>query len=277
MKIITFNNHIKKPTILIFDSGVGGLSVYNKVKQMLPYAYYVYLFDNEGFPYGEKSQQFILKRVMNIITAIKQLHHVDLIILACNTVSIISLSYLRKKFICPIIGIVPAIKCATRLTRNGVIGLLVTPTTLKSNYIRNITNQFIKNYQFLQIGTSELVYLAEAKLHGKHVALSTIRTLLDPWLKIPTPPDTIILGCTHFPLLHEELQIILPNNIHLIDSSNNVAKKATWLINNNIIINKVDNNLTKNKAYCLNLTPSVLELYSTLKYYGFNELHQLNL
>ncbi|MGP1930172.1 MAG: glutamate racemase, partial [Arsenophonus sp. ET-DL12-MAG3] len=113
-------------TILIFDSGIGGLSIYYEVKRLLPDLHYIYVFDNDAFPYGEKSAEFIIKRIIQIIDQIQKKQTLAIAIIACNTASTVSLPILRAYFKFPIIGVVPAIKPAIKLTRNGVIGLLAT-------------------------------------------------------------------------------------------------------------------------------------------------------
>ena len=102
-----------RPTVLVFDSGVGGLSVYDEVRQMLPDLHYIYAFDNVAFPYGEKSEEFIVERVVEIVTAVAKRHPLSIIVIACNTASTVSLPALRAKFSCPVVGVVPAIKPAS--------------------------------------------------------------------------------------------------------------------------------------------------------------------
>ncbi len=115
-----------RPTVLVFDSGVGGLSVYNEIRQLLPKICIIYAFDNVAFPYGEKSEEFIVERVVEIVTAVQQRYPLALAVIACNTASTVSLPALREKFAFPVVGVVPAIKPAARLTANGIVGLLAT-------------------------------------------------------------------------------------------------------------------------------------------------------
>ncbi|MEQ5186908.1 glutamate racemase, partial [Providencia alcalifaciens] len=123
------------PTVLVFDSGVGGLSVYREIREKLPEAHYIYVFDNEAFPYGEKSQEFIIDRVVRIVSAVAEKHDIATIVIACNTASTVSLPALRAKFTeIPIVGVVPAIKPAAKLTCYGVVGLLATRATVKRPY-----------------------------------------------------------------------------------------------------------------------------------------------
>jgi len=173
-----------RPTVLVFDSGVGGLSVYDEVRQLLPDLHYLYAFDNAGFPYGEKSETFIVDRVVAIVEAITRSYPLSLVIIACNTASTVSLPALRERFAFPVVGVVPAIKPAARLTRNGVVGLLATRATVRRPYTHELVSQFAGSCKIEMLGSAELVELAEAKLHGAEVALDEVRRIVQPWLRI---------------------------------------------------------------------------------------------
>jgi len=131
-----------RPSVLVFDSGVGGLSVYQEVRQLLPDLHYIYAFDNVAFPYGEKSEEFIVERVLTIVSAIAKQHPLAMVIIACNTASTVSLPALREHLTCPVVGVVPAIKPAAKLTRNGVVGLLATRGTVQRDYTHELIERF---------------------------------------------------------------------------------------------------------------------------------------
>ncbi|MCA6964321.1 glutamate racemase [Pectobacterium carotovorum] len=268
------SNLPSRPTILVFDSGVGGLSVYDEIRQLLPGLHYIYAFDNEAFPYGEKSQQFIIDRVVEIVSAVQQRHQLALVVIACNTASTISLPALRERFTFPVVGVVPAVKPAAKLTRNGVVGLLATRATVQRPYTHELIARFATDCQILSLGSSELVELAEAKLQGETISISELQKILRPWLRLPEPPDTVVLGCTHFPLLAEELKMALPDGTRLVDSGAAIAKRTAWLIAN------LDNpplSTDKNLVYCLAITPKVATLWPILQRYGFDSLEKLPL
>lgn len=267
----------KRPTILVFDSGVGGLSIYAEVRETLPNANYLYVFDNEAFPYGEKTDQFIVDRVIAIIGAIYRQHTLDLVIVACNTASTISLSALRAHFLCPIIGVVPAVKPSASLTRNGIVGLLATRATIHRSYTHDLISQFAGNCQILHVGTGEMVDIAEAKLHGEIVSLPVLHKLLRPLLRATKPPDTVVLGCTHFPLLSQELKMVLPKGTHLVDSCSAIARRAAWLLKHDMYMCSLQRNRGMNTAYCLITTPKVLALIPALTRYGFGSLRKLTI
>ncbi|QTF10374.1 glutamate racemase [Brenneria izadpanahii] len=263
-----------RPTVLVFDSGVGGLSVYNEIRQLLPDLHYIYAFDNEAFPYGEKPQQFIIERVLSVVTAIQQRHRLALVVIACNTASTISLPSLRERFSFPVVGVVPAVKPAAKLTRNGVVGLLATRATVQRPYTHELIARFANDCQILLLGSSELVELAEAKLQGENISTDELQKVLRPWLRLPEPPDTVVLGCTHFPLLADELHLALPNGTRLVDSGAAIARRTAWLIAN---LEHAPVSAEKNLVYCLAITPKVATLWPVLQRYGFSSLEKLSL
>ncbi|MFP1843444.1 glutamate racemase [Lonsdalea quercina] len=263
-----------RPTVLILDSGVGGLSVYDEVYKLLPDLHYIYAFDNEAFPYGEKPEEFVIQRVLAIVEAVQQRYPLSMVIVACNTASTISLPALRARFSFPVVGVVPAVKPAAKLTRNGVVGLLATRGTVQRTYTQELIARFANGYRILMLGSSELVDLGEAKLRGESVSTEELRRILKPWLKLSEPPDTVVLGCTHFPLLKEELKEVLPDGTRLVDSGAAIARRALWLIEH---MEKPALSIRKNIAFCLNITPQVLMLQPVLVRFGFDSLEKLPL
>ncbi|XTZ38569.1 glutamate racemase [Salmonella enterica] len=263
-----------RPTVLVFDSGVGGLSVYDEVRHLLPDLHYLYVFDNVAFPYGEKSEAFIVERVVEIVTAVQARYPLALAIIACNTASTVSLPALREKFTFPVVGVVPAIKPAARLTANGVVGLLATRGTVKRPYTHELISRFANECQIEMLGSAELVELAEAKLHGEAVPLDTLRRILRPWLRMPEPPDTVVLGCTHFPLLQDELLQVLPEGTRLVDSGAAIARRTAWLLEHEAPEAKSSD---ANIAFCMALTPETAQLLPVLQRYGFQRLEKLAL
>ncbi|ELY2498360.1 glutamate racemase [Cronobacter muytjensii] len=261
-----------RPTILVFDSGVGGLSVYDEIRHLLPDLHYIYAFDNVAFPYGEKSEAFIVERVVEIVTAVQARYPLALAVIACNSASTVSLPALREKFAFPVVGVVPAIKPAARLTANGVVGLLATRGTVKRPYTHELIARFANECQIEMLGSAELVEIAEAKLHGEPVSLEALRRVLRPWLRMPEPPDTVVLGCTHFPLLAEELLQVLPEGTRLVDSGAAIARRTAWLLEHEAPDAR---SCHDNIAYCMALTPEVAQLMSVLQRYGFGKLEKL--
>ncbi|AKZ65751.1 glutamate racemase [Candidatus Palibaumannia cicadellinicola] len=267
------------PTILVIDSGVGGFSILYEVKKIIKNVNYIYVFDNEEFPYGKKTKQFLLSRVIKIINSVCKIHSIDIIIIACNTLSTVSLPLLRRYFICPIIGVLPAIKLAAKITRSRVIGLLATQTTINSNYTNVLIKKLASSYKIIPFIATKLVYLAEDKFHGKIISLIIFKNILNAWLKqvIKLNLDTIILGCTHFPLIYEELRKIIPKNIKLIYSHKAIAKKALCILKYNNKYNTLlsNNTSTINTIYCLLFNNNTTILMPKLSKYGFHSMKKL--
>lgn len=152
----------------------------------------------------------------------------------------------------------PAIKPAARLTANGIVGLLATRGTVKRPYTRELIDRFANECRIEMLGSAELVELAEAKLHGEPVPLEELRRILRPWLRMQEPPDTVVLGCTHFPLLQEELQRVLPEGTRLIDSGAAIARRTARLLEHEAPDAKSSD---ENKAFCMALTAETEQLY----------------
>lgn len=261
-----------RPTILLIDSGVGGLSVYDEVRKLLPNARYLYVFDNAAFPYGEKSEQLIIERVLAMTAAMSQQFPISLAIIACNTASTISLPPLREKFSFPVVGVVPAIKPAAEMTKNRVVGLLATQGTVRRAYTQDLVTQFAQACHIEMIGSSALVELAELKLQGQLIESSAIDAILSPWTALAVPPDTIVLGCTHFPLVREELQRALPSETRLIDSGAAIAKRAVWLLQHQVPLTSTPGG---NIAFCTKLDRKTHSLEPVIARYGFSSLKKL--
>ncbi|WP_116475780.1 glutamate racemase [Zobellella maritima] len=217
--------------ILIFDSGMGGLSIYREVHRALPAHQYFYLFDNACFPYGELSEQRLVERAVELFAAFTRQHKVDLAVIACNTASTYVLPALRESLTMPVVGVVPAIKPAAEHSRNqgkGRIGLLATPGTVARRYTAELIQNFAADLEVSLLGTTELVKMAEDKLAGEPVELARLARILAPW-QGDAGPDTLVLGCTHFPLLSEEIQQLLPD-VTLVDSGQAIARRVSSLL-----------------------------------------------
>lgn len=273
--VVTPSNDVAtaKPTALVFDSGVGGLSVYQEIRSLLPDLHYIYAFDNQGFPYGEKDEAFIIERVVKTVAEVQKRHPLSIVIIACNTASTITLPALRERFSFPIVGVVPAIKPAAKLTRNGVVGLLATKATVQRSYTHDLIARFATDCDIKMLGSSELVVLAEAKLHGEVIDHTVLKKILRPWLSMAEPPDTVVLGCTHFPLLREELAAVLPDGTRLVDSGAAIARRVAWLIANQ------ENTLSTEDdvAYATKTNSDTEALLPVLHRMGFSELRELSI
>jgi len=219
--------------ILVFDSGVGGISIAQAVFQRLPQHQLIFASDNAAYPYGTKSAEDLLPRVISVVEELIASCNADVLIVACNTASTIALPALRKLLSIDVVGVVPAIKPAAELSENNTIGLLATPATIKRQYTLDLISSFADGFDVQMIGSSELVDLAEEKLHTGYVSLELIKKVVMPWLATDSKVSTIVLACTHFPLLRAELnEIFLAHNknIHWVDSSVGIAKRLAFLL-----------------------------------------------
>ncbi|QJC29196.1 glutamate racemase [Enterobacteriaceae endosymbiont of Plateumaris rustica] len=263
MNKILLQNNI---TIFIFDSGVGGISIYNQIKKFFPKINFIYLLDNKFFPYGIKSKNFIYKRCIKILKKISFHYHISLVIIACNTASVSSFPMIQKYFSFPIIGITPVIKDSINTTNNGVIGIIATKTTLENYYIKKEIKYFQKNYIIEFLSSKKLVFLAEEKIQGLNISLKQIKKIFKPWYKLKKFPDTIVLGCTHFSLIIDELKQILPKNIKFLNSNTYIISEMKKIMVNY----KFLFNLQKNIILYTKYTIKIKKIKRYLINQGFN-------
>ncbi|RKS84599.1 glutamate racemase [Orbus hercynius] len=261
---------LRIPNILVFDSGIGGISVYDEIRQKIPHANYIYLFDNEAFPYGDKSSYFLIERVKAVIDKAASMFDIDIVVIACNTASTICLPVLRASFSFPIVGVVPAIKPATQITRNKCIGLLATKATIEREYTHNLIRDFAQGYQIELLGLSELALIAEQKLQGIKVNQAELRKLMQPWLSLSIIPDTVVLGCTHYPFIRQELSAIFPDAT-FIDSGYAIAARVYHLLEDNFeLTSTLSQSLQTHYLVCSTLyNEQVQKIVDTLQKYNF--------
>lgn len=225
-----------KPRVLVFDSGVGGLSVANEIQQRLPGLSLIYASDNGFFPYGTKGETELIARVDRVINALLSQYPADILVIACNTASTLALPHLRSQLNLPIVGVVPAIKPAAQQTKTGVIGLLATPATVARPYTHELIREYAAGCNVVSVGSSELVQIAEQKLRGEHVDLAAIKQITaglfksSDSVKPSTDMDVLVLACTHFPLLKKELSECLPSQLTIIDSGAAIARRVEFLL-----------------------------------------------
>ncbi len=217
--------------LLIFDSGVGGLSVLRPIRALMPAAPIVYVADSAGYPYGTKDPKVIEARVPALLGRLVERFDPLLIVIACNTASTIALDAVRSALDLPIVGTVPAIRPAAAISKSRVIGVLGTEATVRQPYVDRLSRDFASDCTIVRHGSAMLVDLAEAKLRGEVPPLAAFREVLDPLLARPEAAglDTIVLACTHFPLVQEELEAVSPRPLHFVDGSAGIARRTQWL------------------------------------------------
>lgn len=218
-------------SILVIDSGVGGLSVCQSILAQQPNIQIIYFADSACFPYGLLSEDKLSERLKLIVGKMLELHQVKLVVLACNTVSTLVLPELRSLFDIPFVGVVPAIKPAALISQTKRIGLLATPATIVRSYTDQLIQDYAKFCDVVKVGSSELVVQAENLLNDEQVDTCLIDSILDPFrvLSARSHIDTVVLGCTHFPLLKAYLTASLPNVVW-VDSGEAIANRVTYLL-----------------------------------------------
>ena len=216
--------------LLFFDSGVGGLSVLGPTRALLPNAPVVYAADNAGFPYGKRSDAELAERVPALLKQLVERYRPRLAIIACNTASTIALDHARAALDIPIVGTVPAIKPAAELSKTRVIGVLGTEATVRQPYVDDLSARFAADCTVIRHGSPELVDLAETKLAGGGVSIEAVRAAIEPMVDQAGGGsiDVMVLACTHFPLLAEEIAAAFPG-IEQIDGGAGIARRIAYL------------------------------------------------
>jgi glutamate racemase len=216
---------------LLFDSGVGGLSILAEVRAALPAAPIVYVADNGGFPYGTKTEAEISTRVPALLGRLAERYRPRLIVIACNTASTIALAGVRAALDLPIVGTVPAIKPAAEQSRMRVIGVLGTEATVRQPYVDDLSAKFAGDCLILRHGSAELVRLAEASLRGEptrdNAYAEVMAGLLDQ--EGGDRMDTVVLACTHFPLVADRLAAAAPHPLLFVDGAKGIARRVAYL------------------------------------------------
>ncbi|MGQ0660237.1 glutamate racemase [Sphingosinicella sp.] len=217
--------------LLIFDSGVGGLSVLAEIARLMPTAPIVYAADSGGFPYGTKTEREVTARVPALLGRLEERYDPALIVIACNTASTIALDWVRAALDLPVVGTVPAIKPAAALSKTRTIGVLGTEATVVQPYVDRLAAEFAADCTVIRHGSAELVELAEAKLRGEPADADAYRAILAGLLNQPGGEriDTVVLACTHFPLVREELEAASPRPLAFVDGAAGIARRTQWL------------------------------------------------
>ena len=217
--------------ILMFDSGLGGLTVYREVAAVRPDADFVYVADDAAFPYGALAESTLVARVVGLFGELIPAHRPDLAVIPCNTASTIVLPALREKFAVPFVGTVPAIKpaCAASATRR--VSVLGTEATVAREYTRALIRDFAQGCQVTLVGSKHLAAYAEAELAGAPVSDADIRAELTPcFVDDGARTDTIVLACTHYPLLLGRLKKLAPWPVNFIDPAPAIARRVVDLL-----------------------------------------------
>ena len=214
----------------IFDSGVGGLSIWSEIHQLLPVESTLYLSDSKHAPYGPKGKEAIIKRsIINTEWLLSQ--DCKLIVVACNTATTNAIETLRQNYSIPFIGIEPAIKPAALQSKSKAIGILATKGTLSSRLFHKTSQLFSSDLVVVeQIGEGIVELIETGALHSNEMR-QLLKSYLEPMLDANI--DCLVLGCTHYHFLTPILKQLLPQNVKIIDSGKAVARQTKSILENN--------------------------------------------
>ena len=223
------------PKILVFDSGLGGLTVLREIVGARPDAHYVYVADDAFFPYGHHGEEQIIARVVPLIGELIAAHSPDLIVIACNTASTLVMSHLREAYTVPFVGTVPAIKPACASSRTKRVSVLGTKGTVKREYTHALIRDFAQGCEVTLVGAADLASLAEAALSGVEISDREIFAEIAPCFvgggeSDPARTDTVVLACTHYPLLMDRLVRLAAWPVDWIDPAPAIARRVANLL-----------------------------------------------
>jgi glutamate racemase len=217
--------------ILMFDSGLGGLTVFREVAAVRPQADYIYVADDAAFPYGALEERVLVARVVGLMGELIAAHRPDLIVIPCNTASTIVLPDLRKTFAVPFVGTVPAIKpaCAASLTKR--VSVLGTEGTVAREYTRALIRDFRQGCEVTLVGSKKLAGYAEAELRGAPAGDAAVLEEITPcFVDDGKRTDTVVLACTHYPLLIDRLRTLAPWPVNFVDPAPAIARRVVELL-----------------------------------------------
>ena len=258
--------------ILIFDSGVGGLTILAEVCKSLPQAPVIYAADFAGLPYGTKSEAEVAARVCGLLGRTAERYQPRLICIACNTASTIALGMVREVLEIPIVGTVPAIKPAALTTSSGTIGLLGTGATVRQPYVDRLEAEFASDKRLIRHAADALVPLAEAKLRGEGLPAGAVTQAVAGLRDHPDARnlDTLVLACTHFPLLADELRKVFGARVQLVDGAQGIARRIAHLTRGQAMERTQDD-----CAIATGPIASLEALSATLARYGLKHLSRI--
>jgi glutamate racemase len=218
--------------VLVFDSGLGGLSVLKAIQALLPEQPTVYLADDAGFPYGERGDDHLVDRIMALIGEAVAAHDPAAVVIACNTASTLVLPPLRARFAVPFVGTVPAIKPAAAQTQTGIVAVLATPGTMKRDYTRDLIAQFAGRCDVCLVGAPDLAALAERHLAGEAVDMDALAEQIGPCFVTQGSgrTDIVVLACTHYPFLTDQMTTAAPWPVTWLDPAPAIARQVARVL-----------------------------------------------
>jgi glutamate racemase len=223
----------RRARALVFDSGLGGLTVYREIAALRPDVALIYAADDAAFPYGALGEAALVARVLDVVGGLVALYAPDLVVIACNTASTLVLAPLRARFpAIPFVGTVPAIKPAAAASRSRLVSLLATPATVARDYTAALVRDHAPGCAVTLVGSAHLAALAEAHMRGERVADAAIAFEIAPCFVEAEGrrTDQIVLACTHYPLLRDALARLAPWPVAFVDPAPAIARRADALL-----------------------------------------------
>jgi glutamate racemase len=221
----------RAPRVLVFDSGLGGLTVLRELKRARPDLEFAYAADDAAFPYGRLSDDELVERVRTVMERLIGEFEPDLVVIACNTASTLALPALRARFAMPFVGTVPAIKPACERSKTKRVSVLATPGTVRRDYTQGLIREFAGDCRVTLVGSDRLASLAEAALHGEGVPDAAIAAEIGPcFVDDGARTDTVVLACTHYPLLLDRLEKLARWPVAWVDPAPAIARRASSLL-----------------------------------------------
>ena len=219
------------PRIVVFDSGLGGLTVHGEIARLVPEAELIYVGGTAVFPYGRLAEKELVARVSAVIGEVIRIHEPDIVVIACNTASTLALPILRAQFDVPFVGTVPAVKPAAAESKSRMISVLATPGTVAREYTRELIAEHAKDCRVTLAGSTQLASFAEAELNGAPATDEEIVEELRPAFVEDNGArtDAVVLACTHYPLIADRLARLAPWPVKWIDSTPAIARRVAVL------------------------------------------------
>lgn len=249
-------------TVLVIDSGVGGMSIVQALQTLAPSVQVLYVADNAMFPYGEKPQQLIMLRLKQIINFAIKTRSIDAVVIGCNTATVMHIDELRHHYSSrhlSFVGVVPPVKTAAELSQTGCFTVVATENTARSTYLTRLINDYANHCEVHCYGAAGLADYAENKIHGVAVREGELQQILKGIQEYaPEQTDFLVLGCTHYAFIQQEIEAILPKGIQVIEPSVPVAKRIHWILtqqeelanaNDQIAHSEAVTQLRKNRFY----------------------------
>jgi glutamate racemase len=221
-----------KPRILVFDSGLGGLTVFREIRRARPDADYVYAADDVFFPYSDHDEETLTARILEVMGELIAAHTPHLVVIACNTASTIVLPALRERFEVPFVGTVPAIKPACVLSQSRLVSVLGTDATVTREYTQGLIRDFAQDCSLTLVGSDRLASIAEAALNGEDIDEMLVASEVSECFQEQNGrrTDVVVLACTHYPLLLDHFQRIAPWPVQWVDPAEAIARRVVDLL-----------------------------------------------